>query len=105
MLAAWGIDTDGKPVFLGLDAASAESGDAWAGFLADLGERGLPCPLLVVSDGAAGLIGAVERTMGAALRQRCLIHRARNVLAKIPTNAQAEVKADYWAAAVALIAV
>ncbi len=40
---------------------------------------------------------AVERTMGAALRQRCLIHRARNVLAKIPKNAQAEVKADYWA--------
>lgn len=97
VLAAWGIDTDGKPVFVGLDAASSESGDAWAGFLTDLGERGLGCPLLVISDGAPGLIGAVERTMGAALRQRCLIHRARNVLAKIPKNAQAEVKADYWA--------
>ena len=97
VLAAWGIDTDGKPVFIGLDAAAAESGDAWAGFLSDLGERGLACPLLVISDGAAGLIGAVERTMGTALRQRCLIHRARNVLAKVPTNAQAEVKTDYWA--------
>jgi transposase-like protein len=97
VLAAWGIDTDGKPVFIGLDAASSESGDAWAGFLSDLGERGLGCPLLVISDGAPGLIGAVERTMGAALRQRCLIHRARNVLSKIPKNAQAEVKADYWA--------
>ena len=62
-----------------------------------LGERGLACPLLVISDGAAGLIGAVERTMGAALRQRCLVHRARNVLAKVPKNAQTEVKADYWA--------
>ena len=51
----------------------------------------------MISDGAAGLIGAVERTMGAALRQRCLTHRARNVLAKVPKNAQAEVKADYWA--------
>ena len=49
-------------------------------FSTGLGERGLACPLLVISDGAAGLIGAVERTMGAALRQRCLIHRARNVL-------------------------
>jgi putative transposase len=97
VLAAWGIDTDGKPVFIGLDAAASESGDAWAGFLTDLGERGLACPLLVISDGAPGLISAVERTMGAALRQRCLIHRARNVLAKIPKNAQAEVKADYWA--------
>ena len=97
VLAAWGIDTDGKPVFVGLEAASSESGDAWEGFLTGLGERGLACPLLVISDGAAGLIGAVERTMGAALRQRCLIHRARNVLAKVPKNAQAEVKADYWA--------
>jgi transposase-like protein len=97
VLAAWGIDTDGKPVFVGLDAAAAESGDAWAGCLTDLGERGLGCPLLVVSDGAPGLIGAVERTMGAALRQRCLVHRARNVLAKIPKHAQTEVKTDYWA--------
>jgi putative transposase len=97
VLAAWGIDTDGKPVFVGLEAAASESGDAWEGFLSGLGERGLACPLLVISDGAAGLIGAVERTMGAALRQRCLVHRARNVLAKVPKNAQPEVKADYWA--------
>jgi putative transposase len=81
VLAAWGIDTDGQPVFLGLDAAAAESGDAWERFLTDLGERGLGCPLLVISDLAPGLIGAVERTIGAALRQRRLIHVARNVLA------------------------
>src|SRR5271157_5017604 len=97
VLAAWGIDTDGKPVFVGLEAASSESGDAWEGFLTGLGERGLSCPLLVISDGAAGLVGAIERTMGGALRQRCLIHRARNVLAKVPKDAQADVKADYWA--------
>src|SRR5436305_1980406 len=52
---------------------------------------------LVIAGGAAGLISAVEQTMPAALRQRCLIHRARNLVAKIPKNAQAEVKADYWA--------
>ena len=56
--------TDGKPVFVGLEAASSESGDAWEGFLAGLGERGLACPLLVISDGAAGLIGAVEAHHG-----------------------------------------
>jgi putative transposase len=31
VLAAWGIDTDGKPVFVGLEAASSESGEAWEG--------------------------------------------------------------------------
>ena len=96
VLAAWGITTDGRPVFVGLETAAAESHDAWADFLTGLGERGLACPLLVISDGAPGLIGAVETTMGAALRQRCLIHRARNVLAKTPKNAQTQAKADYW---------
>lgn len=71
MLAAWGIDTEQQAVFVGLDTAASESGGAWAGFLTDLGVRGLACPLLVISDGAAGLIGAVERTMSASLRQRC----------------------------------
>jgi transposase-like protein len=97
VLAGWGIDTDGQPVFVGLGTAASESGDAWGGFLTDLGARGLRCPLLVISDGATGLISAVDRTMSGALRQRCLIHRARNILAKVPKNAQAGVKADYWA--------
>ncbi|MGA9676379.1 MAG: transposase, partial [Mycobacterium sp.] len=49
VLAAWGINTHGKPVFIGLDVAAAESGHAWEGFLTDLGERGLGCPLLLIS--------------------------------------------------------
>lgn len=54
VLAAWGIDTDGEPVFVGLAASgSGESGDGWADFLTELGDRGLGCPLLVISDGAA----------------------------------------------------
>jgi hypothetical protein len=71
-------------VLIGLDAGEDESHDAWADVRTTLGERGLACPLLVISDGVAGLIGSVERTMSSALRQRCLIHRARNVLAKVP---------------------
>ena len=60
-------------------------------------DRGLPSPLLVISDGAPGLISAVEQAFPRALRQRCLIHRARNVLAKVPAGMQAEVKDAYWA--------
>ncbi len=97
VLAAWGITTEGKPAFVGLAGGSAESADAWHGFLADLKERGLQSPLLVISDGNAGLIGAIEQVFPRALRQRCLIHRARNVLAKIPAGMQAEVKDAWWA--------
>jgi putative transposase len=60
VLCAWGIDTDGKPVFVGLAPASSESTDAWDDFLAGLAARGLRPPLLVISDGAPGLLAAIE---------------------------------------------
>jgi putative transposase len=97
VLAAWGITTGGKPAFIGLAPGSGESADAWHDFLADLTDRGLPSPLLVISDGAPGLIAAIEQAFPQALRQRCLIHRARNIVAKIPAGMQAEVKDAYWA--------
>lgn len=97
VLAAWGISTDGKPVFVGLAGGAGESTDAWSDFLTDLRERGLGSPLLVISDGAAGLIAAIEHVFPNALRQRCLIHRLRNIEAKIPTGMQAEIRDGYWA--------
>ena len=96
VLAAWGITTGGKPAFIGLAPGTGESADAWHAFLADLKDRGLASPLLIISDGAPGLIAAIEQAYPQALRQRCLIHRARNVLAKIPAGMQAEVKDAYW---------
>src|SRR5690348_16909844 len=97
VLAAWGITTDGKPAFIGLGPGTGESFDAWKDFLADLKERGLASPLLVISDGAPGLIGAIEQAYPKALRQRCLVHRCRNLLAKVPAGMQAEIKDAYWA--------
>jgi putative transposase len=97
VLAAWGIDVDGKPVFVGLAPAASESTDAWDDFLADLACRGLGAPLLGISDGAAGLTGAFDRAFPASLRRRCLVHRARNVLAKVSAHDQPQVKADFWA--------
>src|SRR5881392_2361461 len=67
VLAAWGITTGGKPAFIGLAPGSVESADAWAAFLADLSERGLASPLLVISDGAPGLIAAIEQAYPKAL--------------------------------------
>jgi len=64
--------------------------------LNDLVDWGLRPPLLVVSDGAPGLIAAVELVFPHSLRQRCAIHRARNILAKVSKADQDEVKAAYW---------
>lgn len=97
VLVAWGITTTGKPVLLHLVPGASESTDAWASFLADMKARGLRPPLLVIADGAAGIWAACDLELGQSLQQRCTIHRARNLLARVPKHAQADVKADYWA--------
>jgi putative transposase len=96
VLVAYEITTSGSPVFLGLAPAGSEGHDPWVDFLGDLVSRGLRAPVLVISDGAPGLLSAVEQVFPQSLRQRCAIHRARNVLAKVPAAAQVEVKAAYW---------
>jgi len=97
ILAAWGITTSGRPVLIGLAIAGSESTDAWDGFLADLKGRGLRPPVLVISDGAKGLIAAVEVNWPGALRQRCLIHVARNLAGKVPETVVKELLDQYWA--------
>jgi putative transposase len=97
VLVAWGIDVDGKPVFLGLAPGTAESTDAWRGLLEDLKDRGLGAPLLVISDGGKGLGAAIECSFPTSLHQRCVVHVCRNLIAKVPTHAQDQVKRDYWA--------
>jgi putative transposase len=97
VLAAWGMTTEGRPVLVGLEPGASESTDAWSGFLDGMVTRGLRPPLLVISDGAPGLIAAVELVFPHSLRQRCVIHRARNILAKVPVEHQGEVKKAYWA--------
>lgn len=96
VLAAWGITTAGAPVLVGLAPAGGESTDAWVDFLDELKGRGLRAPLLNISDAAPGLLSALEQVFPQSLRQKCLIHRARNVLAKIPAEAQTELKNAYW---------
>jgi putative transposase len=81
---------------LQLTAVRPGSADAWAGFPDDMLARGLRPPLLVISDRAPGLMAAAEMKLPQSLWQSCLIHRARNLLARVPNNVQSEVKADYW---------
>lgn len=83
-------------MFVGLAAAAWEGTDAWEDFLAGLLQRGLRPPLLVISDGAPGIIAACELVLGRSLRQRCLIHKSRNVLSKISKADQQAVKDDLW---------
>ena len=54
--------------------------------------------LLVVADGAPGLIKAVEQCWPASDRQHCCVHRVRNLLAKLPERERERVRRAYWQA-------
>jgi putative transposase len=55
-------------------------------FLRDLKAGNLNDPVLVATDGAPGLIRAVEEEFPRSLRQRCLAHKMRNLEAKVPSK-------------------
>ena len=93
VLAAWGIGEDGRKVLLHLMAGSKEDTETVRAFFQDMRARGLGDPLLVVSDGAPGIIRAIEECFPRSARQRCLAHRMRNLAVKVPTDLWPEFKA------------
>ena len=98
VLAAWGFTFDGRKVLLHLMAGSKEDAETVSAFFQDMRSRGLDDPLLVVSDGAPGVIKAIEVCFPRSTRQRCLAHRMRNLAAKVPEDLWPEFKARATAA-------
>lgn len=92
VLAAYGIREDGSKVFLHVGPGNRESYDNWLTFLREMTSRGLKTPLMVVSDGAPGLVRAVKEIFPLALRQRCQKHRMNNILGKAPMEARQKLR-------------
>jgi putative transposase len=93
VMAAWGFTATGSRVLLHLMAGSKEDAETVSSFFQDMRARGLGDPLLVVSDGAPGVIKAIETCFPRSARQRCLAHRMRNLAVKVPEDIWPEVKA------------
>lgn len=98
VLAAWAITMSGNKVLVGLQPGTKEDTACCSDFLRDLKARGLADPILAATDGAPGLIRAVEECLPRALRQRCLAHKMRNLETKVPAERWREVKATALAA-------
>ena len=81
-----GLHCDRRRVLLHLMAGSKEDAETVTAFFQDMRARGLGDPLLVVSDGAPGIIKAIEICFPRSARQRCLAHRMRNLAAKVPED-------------------
>ena len=98
VLVAWGFTEEGERVLLQVMLGMRESHEDWLELGRDLIARGLGAPLLVVADGAPGLIKAVEQCFPASDRQHCAVHRLRNLLAKLPERERERVRSAYWQA-------
>jgi transposase-like protein len=100
VLVAWGYTTEGKRALVAVRLGQRERHEDWLDLGRDLTRRGLRAPWLVVSDGAPGLVKAIEELWPEADRGRCTVHKLRNVLAKLPRRRELHerVKGSYWQA-------
>jgi transposase-like protein len=98
VLVAWGFTDQGERVLLAVMLGMRESFEDWQALGRDLAARGLGAPMLIVADGAPGLMKAIEQCWPASDRQRCCVHRARNLYAKLPERERERVKHAYWRA-------
>jgi putative transposase len=98
VLVAWGFTEDGERVLLSVMLGMRESHEDWLELGRDLIARGLGAPMLIVADGAPGLIKAIEQCWPASDRQHCAVHRVRNLLAKLPERERERVRTAYWQA-------
>ncbi len=94
ILVAHAILEDGKRELLAIRLGPRESEAAWKELLEDLVRRGLKIPGLAVSDGCPGLIAALKGVWPKIPRQRCVAHKMRNVLDRVPKKHQTRVKRD-----------
>src|SRR6266568_4921348 len=94
ILTALGVDLEGSREVLAFRACAEEDKDGWSCLLQDLRTRGVTEVDLIVTDGHDGLLAAVASLFPATLRQRCLVHKQRNVMNAIPKREQQEVSTE-----------
>lgn len=85
VLVAYGVRADGRREVLDFRLAASESAAAWEAFLEDLYRRGIKGAKLelITVDGGGGLKAAQEVVYPEVARQRCWVHKLRNVSGKV----------------------
>jgi transposase-like protein len=95
LVAAIGIDLQGRKHVLGIWHGATENSTVVKGLLEDLVSRGLESErkMLIVLDGAKALRKAVQMVLGEqGLVQRCRVHKLRNVLDQLPEEKKAQAR-------------
>ena len=95
VVVATGISAEGAREVLGVDIGDSEDETFWTRFLRSLKDRGLTGVRLVISDAHAGLKAAITKCFSGSSWQRCRVHFARNLLARVPKGDQEMVAAAF----------
>jgi putative transposase len=96
VLVAIGVTLSGHKKVLGLQSGDKESASSWRQFIKDLKARGLPGEQMIlgIMDGLTGLEKVFREEFIHAKVQRCQVHVAKNVLAKVPKKVKETVADD-----------
>jgi len=96
VLVAIGVTETGQKLVLSLQAGDKESASSWREFFKDLKSRGLNSGKVTLGmmDGLPGLETVFREEFPQAKVQRCQVHVARNVLAKVPKKLKQDVAND-----------
>jgi putative transposase len=95
MLVLIGATPEGKKELVGFQVGVRESAQSWRELLVGLKAHGLAiAPELATGDGALGFWKALEEVFPSTRHQRCWVHKAANVLDKLPKSVQPAAKAD-----------
>jgi transposase-like protein len=101
VIAAVGVDTDGRKHVLGLREGATENSEVARALLAELVERGVGTDRrrLFVIDGSKALRKAIDEVYGQSNPvQRCRNHKLRNVVGHLPEDQHEQVSAAMRAA-------
>jgi transposase-like protein len=102
LLVLMGATADGTKELIAVVDGHRESEISWKEVLLSLNARGLTqAPELAIGDGALGFWKALSQVFPGTRVQRCTVHKAANVLNKVPKSVQPQMKRmlhDIWAA-------
>lgn len=92
VLVCHGIDLEGRRELIDFMIEESESEAAWTRFCNDLYRRGLEGKFtrLIITDGCPGLHGALDLVYPRIVRQRCWVHKLRNMAVKFQRKAHGE---------------
>lgn len=94
VMCCWAYLIDGRKVLVDLSTANSESYDVCMDFLRGMVKRGLRTPLTVTTDGASGVIKAVEAMWPNSKQVRCWFHKMQNLQGKVHSAAWGSLR--HW---------